>query len=246
MGRVHSVETMGALDGPGLRMVVFLSGCPLRCRFCHNPDTWNIFSGREVKSDEILKKALRLLPYFGKTGGVTLSGGEPFMQAGFALAILQKCKQNGIHTAVDTSGFYLTQTVKRALEFTDLVLLDIKHTSPTEYKRLTGMDISSSLGFLDYMKKIQKPLWIRQVIVPGITDSPQQVEAMLKLVSGANVLKVELLPYHTMGVEKWAKLGYDYPLAGVLPPANETMRSLDALVDSYYPKKPKEEKGHEH
>lgn len=246
MGRVHSVETMGALDGPGLRMVVFLSGCPLRCRFCHNPDTWNIFSGREVQSDEILKKALRFLPYFGKTGGVTLSGGEPFMQAGFALEILQKCKENGIHTAVDTSGFYLTQTVKRALEFTDLVLLDIKHTSPTEYKRLTGMDISASLGFLDYMKQIQKPLWIRQVIVPGITDSPQQVEAMLNLVSGANVLKVELLPYHTMGVEKWAKLGYDYPLAGVLPPPDETMRSLRALVDSYYPKKPKGEKGHEH
>ena len=246
MGRLHSIETMGALDGPGLRMVVFLSGCPLRCRFCHNPDTWDIFSGREVQSDEILKKALRLSPYFGKTGGVTLSGGEPFMQAAFALEILQKCKKHGIHTAVDTSGFYLTETVRRALEFTDLVLLDIKHTSPTEYKRLTGMDISHSLGFLDYMKKTQKPLWVRQVIVPGITDSPRQVEDMLQLVSGANVLKVELLPYHTMGVEKWAKLGYDYSLAGVLPPSDADMGPLYALVNRYFPNKTEGEKGHEH
>ncbi len=229
-GRIHSIETMAAVDGPGLRFAVFFQGCPQRCIYCHNPDTWNAFSGEEMTAEEIVKKALRYKPYFGETGGVTVSGGEPFMQSEFLIELLKKCKEENIHTAVDTCGFYLDDKVKEALLYTDLVMLDIKHTNADMFKKITKQDISRPLAFLDYMKEIQKPIWIRQVIVPTLTDSEEQILNLLKLTEGANIKKTELLPYHTLGTSKWEKLGLTYELPDVKPPAEEIMTRLREIV----------------
>lgn len=230
-GRIHSIETMAAIDGPGLRFAVFFQGCPQRCIYCHNPDTWEMSGGEEMTADEILKKAVRFKPYFGKEGGITVSGGEPFAQADFLAELFSKCRKNGIHTAVDTCGFYLDDKVKNALSYTDLVLLDIKHTNAEGFKKITKQDFSHTLRFLDYMKEIQKPLWIRQVILPGFTDSEEQIDALLKLISGANVKKIELLPYHTLGVSKWEDMGIPYEIPEILPPSEEKTAALRRLVN---------------
>lgn len=229
-GRVHSMETFAAVDGPGLRVAVFLQGCPQRCIYCHNPDTWDPAGGEEIEPAELVRKILRFRPYFRKNGGVTVSGGEPFMQAAFVTELFQLLKAENIHTAADTCGFYLTPQVKAALEYTDLVLLDIKHTEAGPFEAITKQPFSHTLDFLQYMKEIQKPLWIRQVILPGYTDSPQQIQALLALLAGARVERIDLLPYHTLGVSKWSELGIPYALEGVQPPAEETMAALRAII----------------
>ncbi len=225
-GRIHSIETMAAVDGPGLRFAVFFQGCPQRCIYCHNPDTWDPSLGEEMTADEIIKKAVRYKPYFGETGGITVSGGEPFMQAEFLTELFKKCKEQKIHTAIDTCGFYLNDAVKEALSCTDLVMLDIKHTNPDKFKEITKQDFSHTIKFLDHMKETQKPLWIRQVILPGFTDSEEQILDLMELIKGANVEKIELLPYHTLGVSKWEELGLKYEIPEILPPTNEKMNIL--------------------
>lgn len=225
-GHIHSFESFAASDGPGIRFSVFLSGCPMRCIYCHNPDTWDKNGGLEYSADEIVKKALRFKPYFKNGGGVTVSGGEPFMQADFLIELLKKLKREGIHTAVDTSGFYLNDSVKEALLYTDLVLLDIKHTDSEGFKKITKQENKNLLHFLDYMKETQKPLWIRQVIVSGFTDSEEQIIKLKETLRGANVLRVELLPYHTLGVFKWENLNIPYELKNVAPPTDEKMDKL--------------------
>lgn len=230
IGKVHSFETLGALDGPGLRFVVFFSGCPLRCLYCHNPDTWNINSGKEATPDEIIKKVKRYQPYFAKEGGITLSGGEPLMQPEFALEILKRCRNEGISTCVDTSGSILNDQVKAALEYADLVILDVKHIDAQKYNALTGGNIENNKAFLEYCKSRQLPLWIRQVILPGWNDTTEDMESLLRYIDGANVKKIELLPYHTMGVHKWKALGYQYQLDGVCPPSDEHMERLRETV----------------
>ncbi len=229
-GRIHSIETMAAVDGPGIRFAVFFQGCPQRCIYCHNPDTWDFAGGIEMTADEIIQKAVRYKAYFGDEGGVTLSGGEPFGQADFALELLKKCKEENLHTAVDTCGFYLNDTVCQTLNYTDLVMLDIKHTSPDKFKEITKQDIFRTLEFLDYMKEIQKPLWIRQVILPTFTDSEEQMYSLLHMIDGANVEKIELLPYHTLGTSKWAELGIKYEIPEISPPSNETMNMLRNII----------------
>ena len=229
-GRIHSIETMAAVDGPGLRFAVFFQGCPQRCIYCHNPDTWNASGGQEMTADEIARKAVRYKPYFGETGGVTVTGGEPFMQSEFLLELLKKCKEENIHTAVDTCGFYLDEKVKEALSYTDLVMLDIKHTDKETFNKITKQDISRPLAFLSYMKETQKPLWIRQVTIPSLTDSEEQILDLLRLTEGANVKKIELLPYHTLGTSKWEKLGLTYELPDTPPPAEEVMTRLREIV----------------
>lgn len=231
-GRVHSVETFAAVDGPGLRVAVFLQGCPQRCIYCHNPDTWNPAGGEAMSAAELVQKILRYRPYFSRGGGVTVSGGEPFGQAEFVEELFRLLKAEEIHTAVDTCGFYLTPQVKSCLEYTDLVLLDIKHTDPAAFLAITRQPFSHTLAFLQYMKAIQKPLWIRQVILPGYTDSPEQIRDLLALVAGANVERIDLLPYHTLGTQKWAELGIPYTLDGVLPPDEETMQMLREIVET--------------
>lgn len=230
IGYVHSIETMAAVDGPGLRTAIFMQGCPQRCIYCHNPDTWSNEGGTPTELEDLVKKVLRSKPYFGQNGGVTLSGGEPFRQIDFVTAFLKRMKEEGIHTATDTCGFFLTDKVKEALKYVDLVLLDIKHTEPEMFQKITSVPFSHTVDFLNYLKEIQKPMWIRQVIVPGYTDTTEQVQAMLNMLEGAKVEHIDLLPYHTLGTSKWEELGIPYQLEGVQPPPNEKMEELRALI----------------
>ena len=230
-GKIHSFETLGALDGPGLRLVVFFAGCPLRCLYCHNPDTWDLSSGKEMTPDEIMEKAKRYKPYFVNGGGITLSGGEPMMQPEFALEVMRKCRNAGISTCVDTSGGVMDDNVKAALEYADLVMLDIKHTDARKYKELTGGNMENNKAFLEYCKSKNIPLWIRQVVLPGWNSNIEDIDSLLNYIKGANVKKIELLPYHTLGVHKWAALGLKYQLGGLNPPLEELMNKLREKVE---------------
>lgn len=229
-GRIHSFETMGALDGPGLRMVVFLQGCPLRCAFCHNPDTWEENGGQEMTAEEVVTRALKYKRFFGKRGGVTFSGGEPLLQAAFVRECVKKLHEKGVHCALDTSGGIWNEEVRALLDEADLILLDIKHTRAEGFYALTGADIAALDAILDHLGKTDKPVWVRQVIVEGFTQSEEQVRALMKKTAGINRIKTELLPYHTLGVHKWEALGIPYALAGVQPPGAEEMKKLRSIV----------------
>lgn len=217
LGNIHSYESMGTVDGPGIRFVVFLQGCPLRCKFCHNPDTWDIKEKKIQESpEETLKKIKRYKNYFGKKGGVTVTGGEPLVQSEYVLELFKLCKQEGIHTALDTSGYIFNEKVKEVLKYTDLVLLDIKALDKEIYRDLTRVELDNTLKFLNYLQKIKKPVWIRHVVVPTITDNDELLEEMAKFISKfENVEMVEILPYHTLGVFKYQELGLEYPLKDI-------------------------------
>jgi len=216
-GRIHSLETFGTVDGPGVRFVVFLQGCPLRCKYCHNPDTWTYEGAKEEREpEEIFQMIKRYKGYFGKNGGVTITGGEPLLQSEFILELFKLCKKEGIHTAIDTSGYIFNEKVKEVLEYTDLVLLDIKVIDKEIYKKLTGVELESTLNFAKYLEEIGKPVWIRHVIVPGITDDDILLEKLAQYISSMkNLEKVELLPYHRLGEFKYKELGINYPLKGI-------------------------------
>ncbi|MBK5252572.1 MAG: pyruvate formate lyase-activating protein [Peptostreptococcaceae bacterium] len=227
-GKIHSIETLGLRDGPGVRFVAFLQGCRLRCAYCHNPDTWSMGGGTETEADELLKKALRFKPYFDRSGGgVTCSGGEPLMQPDFLINFLRKCKAAGIHTAVDTAGFGIGRYAE-ILKYTDLVILDIKHVDSRGYKQLTGGDINEFHRFADEVRKSGKKVWLRHVVVPGKTDSSGHMKKLGRIIeSFENVERIELLPYHTLGVSKYEAMGVRYPLEGVYPMNTETTRSYE-------------------
>lgn len=225
-GYIHSIESLGGVDGPGVRAVVFMQGCPLRCAYCHNPDTWNFSGGESTTNKELFDRILRFKPYFGKNGGVTLSGGEPLAQATFAAGFFKLCKEAGISTALDTAGSYMNDDVIDVLNYTDLVILDVKHTDPEEFIKLTGGNYSNFNKFFEYCTSINKPIWLRQVIVPGITDNDENLRALTELAKKSNALKVELLAYHDMGRHKWEKLGLSYSLDGITPPSEEKMKKL--------------------
>ncbi|MEN6548331.1 MAG: pyruvate formate-lyase-activating protein [Armatimonadia bacterium] len=228
--QIHSIETLGALDGPGLRTVVFFQGCPLRCAYCHNPDTWAA-QGTEMTADDIIARVQRSRPYFGRDGGVTLSGGEPLAQPQFVAELLRRCQDVGIHTAVDTSGACLNDAVKEALQHADLVILDLKHTDPDAYHALTGGSLEQPLAFLDYVRQQRIPLWVRQVIVPGLNDTEEQARALAALLRDVPSLqRVELLPYHTMGLQKWQELGLRSPLEDTPPADPEKVKRLEHVV----------------
>ena len=227
-GFVHSFETLGALDGPGLRCVVFLQGCPLRCIYCHNPDTWQPYAGTVMTAAEVAAKAARCKPYFGKNGGVTLSGGEPLLQGGFCTEVIKLLKDNGIHTAIDTSGAVFHRA---AVDVADLIILDVKHTDADEYKKITGLEMNAEL--LEYCKSTQKPLWIRQVILPGYTDSEEYMQSLAAFVKGANAKKIELLPYHDLGVGKYEKLGIEYKLKAAKPVSAEEAERLYSFLSEH-------------
>lgn len=225
-GCIHSHESFGTVDGPGIRYVVFTQGCPLRCRYCHNADTWKIEDAKYRETPEETFKEICKYKNFIKSGGVTVTGGEPFMQPDYVKELFKLCKADGIHTTVDTSGYILSDKVKEALEYVDLVLLDIKCIDPKTHKELTLVELAPVLEFAEYLKSINKKVWIRHVIVPGITDNDEFLNKLADYVKTMdNVEKVELLPYHTLGEYKWEKIGEHYSLKGVPPLSKERLEN---------------------
>ena len=218
-GRLHSIETFGTVDGPGVRFVVFFQGCPMRCLYCHNPDTWDIENASlTLTAEETLAKMTRNLPFY-KTGGITASGGEPLVQIDFLTELFTLAKAEGIHTCLDTSGATFnekdTERIDKLLSVTDLVMLDIKHTDEGEHLKLTKRPMTAPLAFLNHLNEKGVKVRIRQVLVPGITDTEEQLNALGKIVASVkNLDKVEILPYHELGRAKYEKLGIDYPLEG--------------------------------
>ena len=216
-GYIHSIESMGLVDGPGVRSVVFLQGCRLRCLYCHNPDTWDHRSSKAMvlTPRQLVDRLLRFRPYYGSDGGVTFSGGEPLLQPEFLTETLSLCKQEGLHTCLDTAGCGLGH-YEDLLKHTDLVLLDIKHYTPEGYRQITGQPMDAFNTFLASAQAQGVPLWLRHVVVPGLTDGEEHLAALRAYVETLpRVERVELLPYHTLGVEKYTALGRPYYLEGV-------------------------------
>ncbi len=234
IGELHSFESLGTVDGPGLRFVIFMQGCPLRCKFCHNPDTWKIDEAKYHRSPEFVLEHVLKYKNFLKRGGVTITGGEPFMQPEFLKEILIRLKKEGIHTAVDTSGYIFNDKVKNILEYIDLVLLDIKAIRENTYKTITGVELQPTIEFAKYLDEIGKPVWIRHVIVPGLNDNSKMLEELAKFVSTLdNVEKVELLPFHQMGEHKWDQVEEKYELADTEPPSEEKMEEAKDIFKKY-------------
>ena len=222
------------MDGPGIRTVVFFAGCNLRCKYCHNPDTWNINKGEIMKADDIIYEVLKYASYYKFSGGgVTISGGEPLLQPVLLRAVLEGCKKNGIHTAIDTSGCCEPDTAKRILPHVDLVMLDIKCFNSKKYLDLTGQELSKTLAFLDEAKKLNTPTWVRYVLVPGFTDDLDDLKQLSDYLNAfGNIKKVEVLPFHKNGEYKWADLSLKYELQDTLPPSPELLEKAKAILES--------------
>ena len=225
-GKLHSFESCGTVDGPGIRFIVFTQGCPLRCKYCHNPDTWDIKDAKYERDIEFtINEIKKYKPFFRNGGGLTITGGEPFVQLNYIEALFKRSKEEGIHTAVDTSGYIFNDRVKEVLEYVDLVLLDIKSIDPHTYKELTGVELENTLKFAKYLDSIGKPTWIRHVVVPGITDKKENLEKLADYVSKLkNVEKIELLPFHQLGTHKWEEMNLEYPLKDIKEPTAEEMK----------------------
>lgn len=219
-GRIHSLESFGTVDGPGTRYVVFVQGCPMRCLYCHNPDTWAMNGGTLMDPEYIFGEYLRNEPFYQNGGGLTVTGGEPLMQVDFLIDLFTLCKNHGVHTCIDTSGIAYkpenTEWIKkldRLLELTDLIMLDIKHIDPVKHKELTGQPNDGILAFAQYVSSKGVDLWIRHVVVPGITDEDKYLYDLGYFIGGLKTLRaLDVLPYHTMGKPKYEKLGIEYPL----------------------------------
>lgn len=232
-GAVDSIETFGLVDGPGIRTVVFLSGCKLRCKYCHNPEMW--IRGREnYTPEELVKRILRNKNYYGKSGGVTFSGGEPLLQSEFIISVCKILKKENIHIALDTAGVG-NGDYEEILKYVDLVLLDIKHTNKDSYKDLTGMSIDWSLKFRKVLNKSGKSVWIRQVIVPGIMDNDNYLRSLVKDIKTIkNVEKIDFLPFHKMALEKYQRLGIDYPYKDIPEMDKDRCKKLyNRFMDMY-------------
>lgn len=230
-GKVSSFQSLGAVDGPGVRFVVFFKGCPLNCLCCHNPETKAFDGGEEYTAEEIVQKALRYKEYFGEKGGITLSGGEPVAQPEFAAEIFRLCRKNGIHTCLDTSGYTLNGKVKELLRHTDLVLLDIKYTNETDYLKNTGAHYGEVLKFLEYLKEQNIPVWIRQVIIPTLNDSEENILKLREIVKNyPNIEKTELLPFRKLCQTKYDNLKIEFPLKDIPEPTEEKMQKLKQII----------------
>jgi pyruvate formate lyase activating enzyme len=238
IGNIHSIETFGTVDGPGIRYVVFVQGCLLRCQYCHNADTWEIGTGKTMTVDEIMQDLQSYLPFIESSGGgITVSGGEALLQIDFVTELFKRCKALGIHTTIDSSGgCYSTSNVfqeklKELLLYTDLVLLDLKHIDRKKHLTLTGMTNDHILQFARHLSDWHIPVWIRHVLVPGITDDHEDLAHLGEFVrSLTNVEKVEILPYHKLGVYKWKALGLSYPLDKVEPPSDKEVERAYHLI----------------
>lgn len=230
MLRVHSVESFGSVDGPGIRFVIFLKGCAMRCQYCHNPDTWDRAGGNLRSVDDVLSQALRYRSYWGEKGGITVSGGEALLQIQPLTELFHKAKDLGINTCLDTSAQPFSRKDGRfsdfeaLMKYTDLVLLDIKHIDNDAHKRLTGWENENILDCARYLSDIHKPVWIRHVLVPGINDDDESLHRLRSFIDTlSNVERVEVLPYHDLGVYKWEQLGIPYKLTDVKPPTEESV-----------------------
>ena len=236
-GRIHSFESFGTVDGPGIRFVVFLQGCSLRCQYCHNPDTWGA-GGKQYSAEEVALQAMRYKNYFGDKGGVTVTGGEPLLQIDFVTELFTILKAKGVHTCVDTSGITFqpdnavsVEKHKKLLEVADLFLLDIKHIDEEKCKNLTGQSNGNTLAFARFLSDNKKPIWIRQVLVPNITDDENDLKATRKFIETLETVeRIEVLPYHTMGTVKYEKLGIEYPLVGVEAPTKERVQNARRIL----------------
>lgn len=233
--KIHSIESLSTVDGPGMRFVVFMQGCQIKCKFCHNPDTWCIQDGKEMDVQEILEKIKRSKNYLvASNGGVTFTGGEPMLQQDFLLEILPQIKKLGIHIAIDTNGVYdVTDKVKKILEYVDLVLLDIKHIDEKTHKQLTGVSNEKTLSFAKYLDSINKNVWIRVVYMPGITDKEDSLKKLKEYIDSLkNVEKVEVLPYHEMGIYKWKELNMEYELKDQRVPSKEETNKIQEYLNN--------------
>lgn len=229
--RLHSIESFGAVDGPGIRTVFFLQGCPARCAYCHNPDTWNPNGGREIQVDEIVHKAKRGIPYYGDDGGVTFSGGEPLLHGEFLLEAIDALHSEDITVAVDTSGTYFDAYSDRVIEEADILLLDVKHINEQMFRELTGRGQGPLFDVIESINRHGTPIWIRQVIVPGLNDTEEYVKSLNQFIQRIkSVKKVELLPYHTMATDKYEKLGMTYRFADVKPMDRDRCEALSELT----------------
>lgn len=231
-GRLHSIETFGALDGPGIRTVFFMQGCPARCMYCHNPDTWEEEAGEQVTVGEVISRARRGRPYYGENGGVTFSGGEPLLQADFLIEAMDALRKDGINSAIDTSGTYFDEKSEEVISHCDMVLLDVKHIDPSRFKELTGREQGTLSLLIDAANRQEKPVWIRQVIVPGFNDDEEYIRELNKFLKRIKYIKkIELLGYHNMAEPKYDKLGIKYRLKGVKPMDSESLKKLSDLTE---------------
>lgn len=237
-GYIHSIETFGSVDGPGVRFIVFMQGCPMRCQYCHNPDSWKPRIGQEMTADELLEKALRYRSYWGDKGGITVSGGEALMQIDFVTELFEKAHAMGINTCLDTSAQPFTRNepwmgkFDRLMAATDTVLLDIKHIDNEEHRKLTRFGNDNIIDCARYLSDIQKPVWIRHVLVPGITDNDVYLNRLADFLHTLNnIERIDVLPYHTLGIFKYEKLGIDYPLADVPTPTAERIDNARMILN---------------
>ena len=235
---IHSIETFGSVDGPGIRFIIFLKGCKMRCRYCHNPDTWDAHSDDLRTADQLLEQALRYRSYWGKTGGITVSGGEALLQIDFMIDLFRKAKALDINTCLDTAAQPFTRNepffakFEELMRYTDLVLLDIKHIDPEGHKRLTGWGHENILDCARYLSDIDKPVWIRHVLVPTITDNDDDLRRLRDFLKTLrNIRRIEVLPYHALGVHKWQKLGIPYTLNEIEAPSKVRIENAEQILN---------------
>lgn len=240
-GYIHSIESFGTVDGPGVRFVVFTQGCPMRCKYCHNPDTWKVGEGTKMSADELLQQFAKNRAFY-RNGGITVTGGEPLLQIDFLIEFFQKAKEQKIHTCIDTSGITYQQTnaeyIKKLdvlMKYTDLVLLDIKHIDTEEHKKLTGCSNENVIAFARYLDEKKIPIWVRHVVVPGITDCQEHLVELGKFIATlSNVRALDVLPYHVMGVGKYKELEMEYPLEGTeAATIEQTQNAKSAILNGY-------------
>ena len=231
MGKVHSIQSLGTVDGPGVRFVVFLQGCNLRCKCCHNPDTWDMSGGTEYTPQEILDKVLHYREYFGNTGGITFSGGEPLLQSEFVREVFTLCKENGINTCLDTSGSIINPSIKNMLDVTDRVLLDVKYTDNALYLENAGCSLNSVLQFLTLLEEKQIPTTLRQVIIPTINDTDENILSLKSIADSYKCVdSVELLPFRKICQVKYDTLKIKFPFGSIDEPTKEKMEHLKSLL----------------
>lgn len=232
--RIHSMETFGTHDGPGIRMVVFVQGCQFRCLYCQNPDSIDIHGGRMVPIKDLVEKAIKQKPYFAKEGGVTVSGGEPLLQRAKLIQFFSQLHENGINTCLDSNGRVLDSDAKELLEHTDLLLLDVKHINQEWHKKLTSVNNLTTLEIAKYRESTGKPMWLRYVLVPGWSDQEEYLHEWAKHFSDYKTIeKVEIIPFHQMGKHKWEQMGLNYSLSDVIPPSAEACEKVKAIFSQY-------------
>ncbi|MGY3815588.1 pyruvate formate-lyase-activating protein [Globicatella sulfidifaciens] len=256
VGHVHSTESFGSVDGPGIRFISFMQGCRMRCEFCHNPDTWNTRGGKEYTPQQLFDEAIQYQAFWGEKGGVTVSGGEPLLQIDFLIEYFKLCKANGVNTTLDSCGAPFTRKepffsrFQELMKYTDLILLDIKHIDPEGHRKLTGHPNDNILDLARYLSEINQPVWVRHVLVPERTDYDEYLERLGAFVATLdNVLKFEVLPYHKLGVYKYKALGIKYRLEGIEPPTADRVENAKRILNTesyqgYLNYKPKEFAGY--